>query len=340
MAGGKGTRFWPSSRAIKAKQFLNIVGHTSLINQTITRISALAPKSNRWILGNQTQSKYLKDLTKQVPSSHILKEPFGKNTAACIGWGAIKAYAKDKNAVLAILPSDHIIQNKSALIKNLKTAATEAEKNHTIVTIGIQPTSPHTGYGYIEAIDKKETCLSVKKFHEKPTKQKAESYLIKKTFYWNSGMFICRADKLLSLIKTHMPNHYKTLQKLEKAKTKKEISTIYQTFDPISIDIGIMEKATKDTRVIPSNFDWNDIGSWAALEDFLKKDPQNNAQKANTLHIDSHNNIIYSETNRLIATAELNNMIVVDTPDALLIMPKHKDQLIKDIYEKLPNKLK
>jgi mannose-1-phosphate guanylyltransferase len=341
MAGGKGTRFWPLSRSGLAKQYLNVIGKKTLIELTIERLSPLVKPENIWIVTNKSQKKYIKQFAKEIPSKNILYEPVGKNTAPCIGWAAIEIIKKDSLATMIVLPADHFINEKTIFQNAIKAAIKQIEKENSLVTIGIPPTFAHTGYGYIEVKNNNSNVLQVKKFHEKPAKDIAEQYIKKGNFFWNSGMFIWKASKILSLIQKHLPKNYEILQNiynLEKDKNyQQNIETEFDKFESISIDYGIMEKAYEDTKMIKAEFGWNDIGNWSSLEDFWPKDENNNAAKANLLCVDSKDNIVYSEK-RLVSLVDIENLIVVDTPDALLILPKSSDQKIKNLYNKLPKK--
>ena len=340
MAGGKGTRFWPLSRASKPKQFLSIIDRKPLIELTLSRLETWIPKPQRWILGNKTQENHLENLTHYVDNHHILKEPSGQNTAACIGWAAMEVLKEDPDAIMIILPADHWIGNEKELETTLSKACEEASNNKTLVTIGVPPTSPHTGYGYIKTKENNNGIFKVESFTEKPDLETAETYLKEGNYCWNAGIFVWRADVILDLLKENMPTHYELLEKMSAHPSDHPIAIdAYSKIDPISIDYGIMEKCSDQTRLIPATFEWSDIGNWQAIEPFLEKDSNNNAKNTKTVTVNSQNNIVYS-SKKIVALADINDMIIVDTDDALLILPKSSDQEIKKLYNELDSEYK
>ncbi|RAP39067.1 mannose-1-phosphate guanylyltransferase [Candidatus Marinamargulisbacteria bacterium SCGC AAA071-K20] len=341
MAGGKGTRFWPLSRAVRAKQFLKLIGNHTLIESTIKRMESFCKRDNIFVVSNERQKKHLNDLDSLMPKKNILKEPIGKNTLPCIGWAASEILKKDKDAIMVILPSDHHIKPKGEFIKTIKKAIQEVKKNNTLVTIGIKPSHAHTGYGYIETENNKESVSKVVAFKEKPSKKMAEKYIKNGNFYWNAGIFIWRADLILELIEKHHPKNAKLLKKLGKLKKtdKKGIEKCFNAFESISIDYGILEKESSRIRLVKSSFEWNDIGNWSALEGYLNQDKKKNSYKSNLIQINSKGNIAFSEK-KLIACVDVENLVIVETEDAILVLPKESDQKIKDLYELLPSKYK
>jgi mannose-1-phosphate guanylyltransferase len=341
MAGGKGTRFWPLSRKKKAKQFLSIIDEVPLINTTLDRISAITTKDQRWILGNQDQNEYLEKLTDQVHSSHILKEPFGKNTAACIGWSAFEALKKDPNAICVILSADAWIDPVDKFQDIILKAVEEVKANDSVVTIGIKPTSAHTGYGYIETKQSNQDCMDVISFKEKPTKQIAQNYIKQSNYFWNAGIFIWSAQKIVNCLKEYLPNHYNIIKEFTDKNiiSPTEIAPYYEKLDSISIDYAIMEKIGSEIKLIPATFKWDDIGNWASLENHLPKDDSGNAIKGKLVSYKSSNNIVVSNK-KLIALANIDNLIIVESDDAILVLPKNDDQSIKALYEKLDDTYK
>lgn len=344
MAGGKGTRFWPLSRSVKAKQYLNIVGNKSLLAQTIDNLQPFIAKENIWIVSNQAQLPYLEEYKNYIPGDQILLEPVGKNTAPCIGWAAIEIQKKDPDATMIMLPADHFIENIPEYQKTLQIAVDTAQTKNNLVTIGVQPKFAHTGYGYIEVTEKSDAVLQVKAFHEKPNKKIAESYIETGKFFWNSGLFIWRANKILGLIEAFLPHNFEVLQKIAKIDTsndsnRNELTRLFNEFESISIDYGIMEKSSNETCLVPATFSWSDIGNWIALDDFWQKDEQGNARKGQLIALDSKNNIVHSNK-KLVTLVDVNDLIVVESDDALLILPKSSDQKIKDLYNELPEQYK
>lgn len=338
MAGGIGSRFWPLSRSTMPKQLLSITGNESLLQSTIKRLSPLVSTDNHIIVATeQLKSVFPDSITQSV--GNVLWEPIGKNTAPCIGWAAYMCFKKDPQAILVIVPADHWISSVDDFTDTLSNAIQEAQDHNTIVTIGIPAHSPHTGYGYIEVEPTDTLIKPVRSFTEKPNSDTAKHYLKKGNYYWNSGMFIVKAETLIKQFEQHLPKHHLLLQQLTHTQDSTEIHTIYNQFESISIDYGIMEQSAQITRLIPATFNWSDIGNWTSIEAFLEKDLQNNAIKGPAICLDSSGNIIYSP-DKLVAVSDIHNMIIVNTDDALLILPKEHDQKIKDIYQRLDSQYK
>ncbi len=336
MAGGKGTRFWPLSRNAKPKQFLSILNSKTLLENTIDRLSPLVDADNVWILGNLAYEAHFKALNLQMPDSQLLYEPCAKNTAPCIGWAAVEALRKDPEAVMIVLPSDHFIAPEEKFREVLSKAVSLVRQDDCLVTIGIKPTFPHTGFGYIEVDVPGKSPANVLCFHEKPELAKATAYVESGRFLWNSGMFIWSARKILDLFKQFLPHHYEILMNIQADPSR--VGELFQTFESISIDYGIMEKAMAETRLLVSEFDWNDIGSWSALDDFWPNDEAGNAVKGDVLCVNSHQNVVYAPSKKIILV-DVDNVVVVDTDDALLILPKKSDQKTKDLQDLLPKAL-
>lgn len=332
MAGGIGTRFWPLSQPLKPKQFLSLIGNRPLLIETIERVKPLTPNlENLWILGNKLHHSTLAELPYSIPKTQILEEPFGKNTAPCIGWAASEVLKKDKDAIMVILPSDHWISPEEGFIKTINKAIEQVQKQNTLVTIGINPTHPHTGYGYIQTNTQDSDIKQVISFTEKPSLEIAKTYLKQGNYFWNSGIFVWKAEKILDLFQEHLPQQHAILEQLKKTPSNApEFEDFYNKFEPISIDYGIMEKASHITHMIPAEFNWSDIGSWTALEAFLKKDAHNNASNQPIFALDSNNNIIYSEGSRVILF-HVHDMVIVHTKDTVLIFPKDQDQNLKKV---------
>ena len=343
MAGGKGTRFWPLSRKNNPKQFLSIIDEKPLIEITLDRIGQLASFNQRWILGSNEQSIHLDKLVNYLPKENILKEPFGKNTAACIAWGAFEAFKKDPNAICVILSADAWIEPVKNFQETILKAVEEVKENDSVVTIGITPKTAHTGYGYIQtkSSSEKNKCLDVLSFKEKPNKNTAETYLNDSSYFWNAGIFIWSAKKILNCLKKHLPHHYDTIKSFTDKNILDpiEVAEYYSKLDSISIDYAIMEKIGSEIKLIPANFNWDDIGNWASIENYLSKDDNNNAIKGKVLTHNSKNNIVVSNK-KLITLANIDDLIVVESEDSILILPKSDDQAIKAIYEKLDDSYK
>jgi len=338
MAGGKGTRFWPLSRAKKAKQFLQIVGNKTLLAHTVDRIRPLVD-SNVWIVGNQAQAEHLSEIKKTLPKKNIILEPFGRNTAPSIALAAIALLKQDPDAIMVVLPADHMIDTPAQFRSCIKKACQHVQKHDVFVTIGIPPTFPHTGYGYIEAATQDPKISPVLRFCEKPDTATATSFLEQGNFYWNAGIFVWRASSILAAIYDMIPAARESIDLLKHSKTlsKAAILTAYTTIPNISIDYAVMEKSANRTHVMRAPFQWDDIGNWGAMEHYWEKDGSNNAHRGPIMTRNSHHNIVHS--NKLVALIDIDHLIVVETPDALLIAPKSSDQKIRDLYEKLPKEL-
>lgn len=338
MAGGGGTRFWPLSRQAEPKQLLNLSGKDLMINETIDRVATICEKSDIFIVTNVTQASKMEAVTDgRIKNDHILREPAARNTAACIGYAAFEIIKKYGDGVMCIFPSDHYIQNQSAFTSTLKEAIAVAEDG-SLVTLGITPTYPCTGYGYIR-FDKSETNAAKKvvEFKEKPDLVTAEKYVASGEFAWNSGMFVWKASVILEQFQKFLPEVYERLIKIGNAmgseSEKDVINEIYPTIPSISIDYGIMEKSDI-VKVISADMGWSDVGSWDNLGVLYDTDANGNIMAGNHLAIDTNNCISYSKK-RLITTIGVENLIIVETDDAILVCDKERAQDVKLIVDKL-----
>ena len=340
MAGGGGTRFWPLSRKELPKQLLNLTGKDIMVNETIDRLEGNVEKDDIFVVTNSTQAELMLEATAgRVQANHVLAEPAARNTAACIGYAAMEILQKYGDGVMCILPSDHYIKKTDVYKKVIADAIHVAEKTDALVTIGIQPTFPSTGYGYI-CHDEAKTAdgyYAVRNFVEKPDLQKAKEYLLSGEYLWNSGMFIWKASVIMHYFETLLPDIYTCLQKIGVAmNTEREqeaIQEIYPVIPKISIDYGIMERAEK-VLVLEGDFGWSDVGSWDALEALYDKDEHGNITYGEQIHIDTHDCIIYAK-NKLVTTIGLDNVVVVETEDAVLVCDKNRAQEVKKIVEAL-----
>lgn len=336
MAGGKGTRFWPLSRNRLPKQFLTILGKKSLLSHTIRRLGSLVPRSQLWVVGNLDCEKAITKDTRGVNPEHILLEPMGRNTAPCIGWAAKSILNKDPNGIMIVLPSDHFIHNHSVFRKQLKSAISVVSRQDVLITLGIVPSFPHTGYGYIE-VDHPNALARVTAFHEKPSLDMAQQYVNSGRYFWNSGMFVWRAQTIYDLIQKYLPNTGKQIDRLVSIDPadREAQRAIFSKMENISIDYAVMEKAVSQIRLIPSLFDWSDIGSWSALRGLWPNDPTENAVNGDVLALNSHQNVVHSP-DKLVALIDVNQLMVINSHDALLIAPLSSDQKIRDLYDQLP----
>ncbi|WP_019635687.1 mannose-1-phosphate guanylyltransferase [Paenibacillus fonticola] len=342
MAGGKGERFWPKSRTNLPKQFLNISGNKSMIQQSIARLEKLIDISQIFIVTNELYAELIKAQIPHLPHNNIIIEPVGRNTAPCIGLASILIEEKFPDSTMIVLPSDHIIENEDGFIKILKTAVEVAQDNKSLVTLGIQPTYPETGYGYIESTEHRDLVnelevFKVSKFVEKPDFVTAESYMEAGNYYWNSGIFIWRNEVIRRYIRELMPEMHDILETIRDAFGQTNLEDIIRTefikMPDQSIDYGIMEKV-EDIFVIPCIFGWDDVGSWTALERINDLDENGNVIKGNILNLDTKRCIIESN-GKLIATLGIEDLIIVDTEDVTLICSKDKAQEVKLLLKEL-----
>lgn len=340
MAGGKGTRFWPRSRQKRPKQLLNIVGRRSMLQQTIARISSLLPLENILVVAGEDHGEEVRAQLAELPDENIVLEPVGRNTAACIGLAALLVQHRDPTAVMVVLPADHLITDEDLFLSTLRAAVAMARKQPALVTLGIRPALPETGYGYIEAGDQVDTVqehkfYKVTSFHEKPDSERAKHYLEKGNFFWNSGMFVWQVEAILAEMQNYLPGLYTDLHKLEPFLDGdglgKEINRIYPDLQSISIDYGVMEKAG-NVLMIPADFGWNDLGSWASMAQIWPKDDQHNVHQGEIMAMESQGNVVFCGQ-KLCVLLGVDDLIVVDTEDALLVCAVNRAQDIGKILD-------
>lgn len=345
MAGGGGTRFWPISRQANPKQLLNLSGSDTLINETIDRVNKLSCKENLFVVTNKKQVQQLKDITKdRLLPENILIEPSARNTSAAIGYAAFNIMKRYGDGIMCIYPADHHIKNEEEFLKVLNKAIKVADTSDKIVTIGVKPTFPSTGYGYIN-FDKSniinEYSYDVIEFIEKPKFKKAVEYIESGSYLWNSGMFVWKVSKVLDDFKRYLPKLYDKLEILSQYIDKEEvkmINEIYPTIPSISVDYGIMERSN-DVVVVPADFGWNDVGSWDVLGNIFPTDNKGNICRGETITIDSKNSVVYSD-DKLLTTVGIKDLIVVSTEDAVMVCPKNRAQDVKFIVEELKEQSK
>lgn len=352
MAGGGGTRFWPLSRRQKPKQLLNLTGRDTMVNETIDRIAGNVPMDHIHIVTNVSQAPLMEEVTAgRIKKGNILAEPAARNTAACIGYAAVKLRKSFGDCVMCVLPSDHYIRDTKAYGEVMDFAMELAETTDRLVTIGIKPTGPATGYGYIkydkrqkeigrrtgETSGKRITAWPVDGFVEKPDLSTAKAYVEQGCYLWNSGMFIWKTSVILKYFEELLPDVYECLLEIEEAiGTKKEQETldrVYPVIPKISVDYGIMERADQ-VVMLEGDFGWNDVGSWDALDALYETDADNNVVYGKQIHIGSKNCIAYGQ-DKLIATIGLDNVVIVETEDAVLVCDKDRAQDVKRIVERL-----
>lgn len=337
MAGGIGTRFWPASRKSNPKQFLNIVSDDSMIQMTVKRLSPKIKIEDIYIVTAESQVELTKQHLPELPEENIIIEPFGMNTAPCIALSAkYLARRYNKNEKMIVLPADHLIALKDDFLASLEIGE-EAANDNNLVTFGIKPDYPATGYGYIEAGQKiDENKFSVVQFKEKPDQETAQVFLDSGNFYWNSGMFMWKIGTILDAYHSYLPKVAEVLNKIDERwnedGSSADISSEYALMPRIPVDIGIMEQAEKRV-IIPVDYGWSDVGSWKALFEISKKDSNNNVLKCVNQIINSNNNYVSSE--KFVALIGVDNLVIVDTKDALLITNKDDSEDVKKIVEKL-----
>lgn len=340
MAGGRGERFWPQSRKNLPKQFLSLTddGRT-MIQLTIERILPLVDIENIFIVTNRDYRALVVEQLPLLPEENILCEPMGRNTAPCIGLGAVHIAKKYEDAIMLVLPSDHLIKFNKMFLRTLKDACEVAEKNTNLVTIGITPDYPETGYGYIK-FDPHITesrAYAVERFVEKPSIEVAKEYLSTEEYLWNSGMFIWKVSSILKNMEKLMKDSYQSLLKIKEAIGTDEMEAVLEkefvNMESLSIDYGIMEKA-EHIYILPGTFGWDDVGSWLAVERIKKSNEFGNIVSGNTITVNTHNCIVQG-SKKLIATVGIEDLIVVDTNDATLICAKDSAGDIKKVLENL-----
>ena len=341
MAGGVGSRFWPVSTTEFPKQFHDMLGSgRTLIQKTFSRLSQLIPVENILILTNEKYNALVLEQLPMVKPEQVLLEPAMRNTAPCILYASLKIKKQNPNAVMVVAPSDHWIEDEDEFSRNLNQCFDFCEQENALMTLGIQPTFPNTGFGYIE-YDKADSraIKKVNQFREKPNYETAKSFLESGNFLWNGGIFIWSVQSILGAFEKFQPQMNALFQKgIESYNTPQEqnfIDSNYALAENVSIDYAVMEKAT-NVFVLPATFDWNDLGTWGSLHEKLDKDENSNAVvNATVLLNNSSNNIISAAKDKLVVIDGLEDFIIVDKDNVLLIYPKSKEQEIKSIVKQL-----
>jgi mannose-1-phosphate guanylyltransferase len=335
MAGGSGTRLWPHSRSTKPKQFLRLNGERTMLQETVARILSLIPHDRIYVVTGAVYAELVQEQLPELPPENLLIEPSGKGTAPAIGLGALHIRRRDPNALMAVLSADHGIEQQEIFRQQLVVGATMAEQGY-LVTLGIKPSVPATGYGYIEGAEllyagDGQQVFRVKRFVEKPSLERAESYVASGTFFWNAGMFVWGAERILdelarfepllaqglTVINSHLGTHNE----------HSVLEDIWPSMPNIAIDVAVMER-TDRAVVIPSDIGWSDVGDWAALAEILPQDSAGNAVLGRSVNIDTRNTLIYGN-GRLVATIGVEDLLIVDTHDVLLICPRERAQDVK-----------
>jgi mannose-1-phosphate guanylyltransferase len=347
LAGGSGERFWPLSRRARPKQLLRLVSDKTLLEETLARLEGLIPSERILILTNTEQESAVRNLLGKFPKENIVAEPAKRDTAAAIALGTGWVAVRDHAALMVVLPADHVIASRAAFQETLALAADAAQETSELVTIGIKPTWACLGFGYIEhgkpvrlrRRPDSEAIHRVRRFREKPNLDLAESFLRKGHFRWNAGMFIWAVPTVLREFNRHAPELADFISQLRvPGNFEKALRERFSKLPRISFDYAILEKADR-VLVVEAGFDWDDIGSWRAAANYFEKDEHGNAANRPITAIDSSNNIVFEEDGTTVALLGVHDLIVVRTPDAVLICHRHEAERIKDLIGKIPPEL-
>jgi mannose-1-phosphate guanylyltransferase len=352
LAGGSGTRFWPRSRRARAKQVLALDGERSMIQQTVERLNPLAGLDKTWVITNEYLAHEITDQLEGMPAAQIVQEPVARNTAPACGLAAFLVERSNPDAVLGIFPSDHVIADEPRFLKALQKGIALAAIGDNMVVLGIEPTRAETGYGYIETGDytKDDSALHVRRFTEKPNQNRAEEFVAAGNYYWNSGIFLWSARTLANAIREHLPETAPLLESIAAAYGTPQFTEVFHSLYPkcenISVDYAVLEpRSAKGEHLshlfcIPAEFSWNDLGSWASLYEYqmesrLHGDAEGNvAETEGHMALDSSNNYIYSPS-KFVALVGVENLIIVETEDALLIAHRDHCQDVGKIVKEL-----
>ncbi|HBB36726.1 MAG: Mannose-1-phosphate guanylyltransferase (GDP) [Candidatus Moranbacteria bacterium GW2011_GWC1_45_18] len=345
MAGGRGTRLWPMSRQGMPKQFQKLVSEKTMLQDTFERLRNIVEATDIFVSTNKEYVEIVKKQLPKMPAENVIAEPVGRNTAPCIALSAAIISAKNGNETIGFFPADHFIKNPEGLLKAIQEGEKILEKYPAnLLTFGISPTAPETGYGYIEKGELLEKIDSVeffkaKRFVEKPDLETAQEYLDSGDFFWNSGMFLFKTDTIIERFRAYVPDIYERLVKIKNVVGKPDFEKIleeeFPRMDKISIDYAVMENEP-NVIVIPISIDWSDVGSWTALKDTLIGNNKEHLVKIKGEHLDfnSENLLVYGD-DKLVVTIGAKDLIIVDTPDAILIADRNKSQMVSDVVKKL-----
>lgn len=335
MAGGVGSRFWPLSTQEFPKQFHDMLGKgQSLIQRTFERINSLIPSENMFIATNKEYEHLVLEQLKKTSKEQLLLEPVMRNTAPCILYAALKIFHQNPDGVMLIAPSDHWIEKEEEFLRSIQTAFAACSENDILMTLGIQPDAPHTGYGYIQFESDASEIKRVRNFTEKPDIETAQQFLSSRDYLWNAGIFVWSVQSILKAFRELLPEMYELFDVENQLNTEKEVLFMEENYPKaanISIDFGIMEKAT-NVRVLPVDFGWNDLGTWGSLYHKLDKDGNMNATvNSKNIFRDAHGNMIRTQLGKRVVIQGLHDFIVVEKDDVLLICPRKDEQEIKQI---------
>ncbi len=341
MAGGSGTRLWPLSRNNRPKQSLKIIGDRSMFQQAVDRLLPLLPVEKIWVVTRREHAEILQNQAPEIPKEQFILEPQGRGTAPAIGLAAIHLYRKDPESIMAVLTADHFIADRVRFLKVLEACEKLAEKGH-LVTLGIDPESPSSAFGYIEqgqSLEKVDEfpVFRVRQFTEKPSRETAVRMVSSGLYSWNSGMFVWKVKRLLEELHLQMPDFYNKLLQIDEVLDTPDysssLSEIWQNVGYQTIDYGVMEHA-RDVVVVPVQMGWTDVGSWGSLTALLKPDEQGNVIAGQHVGLETKSSLIFGGK-RLITTIGVEDLVIIDSDDALLICARSQEQLVKDLVEQL-----
>jgi mannose-1-phosphate guanylyltransferase len=344
IAGGRGERFWPQSRAARPKHLLPVVGEQPLLRQTLDRVKPLVPASHVYVITSQVQEAAVREVCRGVPAANIVAEPVGRDTAAAVGLAAALVGARDPQGVFAVLPADHVIHATAKYQSDLKVALAAAAAEPVIVTIGITPTEPATGFGYVQRADSwrrfgRKQFHWVRRFVEKPELKVAEGYVASGEYYWNAGMFVWSVPVVEQGLAQHAPRLAAGLVPVRKALAAGKplspvLRRVYPKLEKISIDYALLEKSP-NVVVLPASFDWDDVGAWPAVARHYRPDSSGNVTRGRVLIEGGSRNIAFSEGRHLVAIIGTDDLVVVHTPEATLVCPKGRSQEIKALLKRI-----
>ncbi len=340
MAGGSGTRFWPASRHHRPKQLLGLASDKPLLRVTVDRILPLVPAERLWIVTTASTAEATRALLEDIAPNHILAEPTGRDTAACAAYAARVLLHHDPDAICLLLPADHVIADEERFRSAMAAGAAAVRKNGGLLTFGIKPTHPETGFGYLRLgersfVQDQWAVHNLSRFVEKPDRETAEAYLADGNYLWNSGMFAWRATDLLAEVRRQLPILFDGIgaigDALETPSEDEVLEEIYPHLPRTSVDFGIME-AARQCWTVPVDFDWSDVGSWPALADILASDDRGTVVRGRTVDLDSENSILVGD-GVLVAAIGVSDLVVVATPDAVLVVPRDDAQRVKEVVD-------
>ena len=337
LAGGSGTRFWPVSRRQRPKQLLSLEGGPSLLQATVERLQPLVDLSSVWVCTTEALSRQVQEQLPGVPGDQILAEPAGRNTAPAIGWSLRSMPVDERDEVVVILPADHRIEDNDAFRRALETAERITREGNRVMTLGVQPIRPDTGYGYLELgrrLEPESGLRQVLRYKEKPDQATAERFVESGDYLWNAGIFLFRAGRLLELLEVHQPELARGLEAI--ARRSDRIGDLYPQLPSISIDFGVMEHLD-EVVTLPLDCGWSDLGSWEALAEILPRDSNGNVTKGEVVAVDCRGSLLFAEEGT-VAALGVEGIVVVRTHDTVLVVPKDRTQEIREIVAALEDR--